>query len=77
MTIPYIHYLINLKTRPDRLKTSLENLSNVGITPIIHSVTKPETKGFFESRGERGCYESHKSFFYLVKRNPFKLGLQY
>lgn len=66
MTTTCIHYLINLKTRPDRLEKSLETLSKVGITPIIHSVAKPESKGFFERRGNRGNYESHLQILKMI-----------
>lgn len=53
------HFLINLCNRPDRLKSALEQLGNVGITPSVVTVSPPEDKGSFETIGQRGCYESH------------------
>lgn len=57
-------FIINLKSRPDRLSEITQQLSKIGLSidhPKIHlfEAIRPEDKGDFPSLGARGCFFSH------------------
>ncbi|WP_261363071.1 glycosyltransferase family 25 protein [Gemmata palustris] len=60
-----MHYLINLRKRPDRLAESLEECRRVGIQPIVWEATDgttvPMPPDFKENAGALGCRLSHMS----------------
>jgi hypothetical protein len=68
-------FLINLASRPDRLRHSLAELSNVGIIPEIISVTKPTDKGPFSCTGKRGNYESHLRCLEMISKSNNECGI--
>ncbi|WP_417258206.1 glycosyltransferase family 25 protein [Celeribacter sp.] len=57
-------YVINLDSRPDRLRAIEAELARVGLSlsspnVIRHAAYRPQSKGSFPSLGARGCFISH------------------
>lgn len=57
--------LINLRSRPDRLRQAMAELQRAGIARqggrfAVHSADKPAEAAGFPSPGARGCFTSHR-----------------
>lgn len=66
-------WIINLERRPDRLKTTIDRLKNIGIIPKIHNAIDAKSKYIVDlydsEKGEKrtieefACYLSHKTLW--------------
>jgi glycosyl transferase, family 25 len=70
-------YVINLSDRVDRRRQVAREFSRVGITipnakVLFYRATRPTEKGAFVSRGERGCFTSHKQILELACRDKLR-----
>ncbi|MEN8837307.1 MAG: glycosyltransferase family 25 protein [Celeribacter marinus] len=57
-------YVINLDSRPDRLRAMEAELARIGLSfasanVIRHAAYRPQSQGSFPSHGARGCFISH------------------
>ena len=57
-------YVINLVSRPDRLRDIKVQLSRLGLSfddpkVVLFPASRPVTSGDFPTRGAKGCFESH------------------
>lgn len=73
--IPFKFYLINLINRKDKLDNATFQFTKIGKKFDLFQTEKPSSAGGFSYAGQRGCYESHRNIWDMIRISGLEDGI--